>query len=228
MYSLVGFVHAAPVFALQQKYLGVHSTWEELLENNWIHLRFFGTKDYYQDRTTWELSNFEFKTIQIRFVCNNHIFNLVFFYIWQYFLFDSISLRLSSLWFLNCELHHTWVCVGIILQSTTRWKGYFSRIFPTSYMVITFGQHLLLGVALQLSAFSCFKVLWSSWSFSMMSSRLIPLLITQLEPFYSFLHYLNSGQEDLDISNVHHVLQRPSTSSQPCGEQQATSSRCLQ
>ena len=73
---------------------------------------------------TRKSSQLVFKTIEIRFVCNFFPSNNIF------LKKRSISLRLSSLSFLNSDLHHALVCVGIMLQLITSGKTFFSWILP--------------------------------------------------------------------------------------------------
>ena len=59
-------------------------------------------------------------------------FNQVFCSIWQYFSQEvNFFSRLSSLCFLNSDLHLACVCVGIMLKETARWEAFFSQIFPS-------------------------------------------------------------------------------------------------
>ena len=77
-----------------------------------------------------------------------------------------------------------------MLLSNTKWKAFFNWINLNS-----FGLHFLLftKAAQQISCFKAFWVWRSWWSFSLVSSRLIPLIIPQLERFYNFLHCWQAG-----------------------------------
>ena len=92
----------------------------------WLQRLFVFKFPAYPDR---EL-NFVFKTVELRFVCNNHPFQ-------SSLLFLSLNRRifsvLSSFCFLNGNLHLACGCVGIMLQATAGWEAVFSRICPSEY-----------------------------------------------------------------------------------------------
>ena len=83
-------------------------------------LRLFALKfPAYSDIKTWEFSNFAFKTVEIRFFCNNHAFQsslLFYFTIFLltgdfFFQLENFFIRLSSLCFQNSDLHRVWNCL---------------------------------------------------------------------------------------------------------------------
>ena len=130
----VSTISEAAVFSLQRS-ATLYPT--ECLEYSWFHLRSFDTKDQqrmfifkfpaYYNRRTWEFSNFVFKTVEIRFACNNHTFQPTLLFHLLIFLFTGeIHSRLSSLHFLNRDFYLACVCVDTMLQSTTGRKAFFS------------------------------------------------------------------------------------------------------
>ena len=124
----------------------------------------------------------------------------------------KIQLLVVSQTWLEARFNDAWVCVGIMLQSSPRWKAFISWISQLHNL----GQHLLLWISLRLSAFSCFKAYLrssndSACSVSKLSSRLIPFIIPLLFP------YRWQAGPNLDASEVSHVLERPSTSPPPSG-----------
>ena len=76
-----------------------------------------------------------------------------------------------------------------------------------------FGQHSLLCIET-----ICLSLLPSQLKIYLLLlngiQRLIPLIISKIEHFYTFLHWWYAGAAELDASGVHHVLERPSMFSQ--------------
>ena len=104
----------------------------------------------------------------------------------------------SFIWFLDCDLHSACKYVGVMLQSTIRWKAFFSWIFPTSLFLVT----VLFCIASWPSALnmvspaskpsgdfiSPFRYCPWSWSLWTKSFELKALMTPQLDSFKSFLH----------------------------------------
>ena len=66
-------------------------------------------------------------------------------------------------------------------------------------------------------AFSCLKAFWRSFcSVWILSLRLIPLIVFQLEGFSNSLSCWRADSADLDTNDVHHLFTRPSMSSLLC------------
>ena len=168
-------------------------------------------------------------------------FNQVFCSIWQYFSQEeNFFSRLSSLCFLNSDLHLACVCVGIMLQVLTQqWlasclclcyhnaagNSILQLNLPQGISMSLCGQHLLLCIVLLSSAFSCLKAFWRSYSSVwIMSLRLIgldPFDSLSIWRFLKFPFLLTSrSSADLDSSDV---LTTPFASSQLCCAQYPTS-----
>ena len=108
-----------------------------------------------------------------------------------------------------------------LLQSTAGWKAFFSWIYPSEWLWIPTSLFWVTFAIMQCNTTTCLlKAFWrSNCSFSIVSSKLIAIMISQLERFYSFLHFWQAGAADPDASDVHHMLEGPSvpfTSSPPC------------
>ena len=131
---------------------------------------------------TWEFSNFVFKTVEIRFVCNNHAFqSSLLFHLAMFLSTGELFLKSSSLCFLNSDLHLAcvWNCLCWHHAAVnSRVESILQLNCPECIPTSLFGQHLLLCIALLSSTFSCLKAFWrsnSSCTVWIVSSRYISL-----------------------------------------------------
>ena len=170
----------------------------------------------------------------LRFVCNNHAIQSSLLFHLTIFLStgDCFFSRLSSFCFLTNDLHLASRCVCVGITSNAVGNSQMGSIFQPNlpqwismYFIIwakfavmhcitnnnKIYYHLLKGFLRS----DCF--VW------IMSVRLICLMVSYLEGFWSFLSCWHAGPADLDASDVHHVLTRPSTSSLLCCAQHQTS-----
>ena len=146
----------------------------------WLQRLFVCIFPAYWDRKRWAFSNFVFRTVELRFVYNNHaiqsslLFHLIFS---QQEIFSS---RLSSFCSLTSDLHLACVCVGIMLQATARLEAFFSQIFTRESRYHYLGE-------ICCYALYCYHLLKafrkSNCSVCIMSVRLMHLIVSWLEGF---------------------------------------------
>ena len=136
---------------------------------------------------TWEFSIF---VVEIRFVCNNHAF--------QWSLVFHLTIIISTgeffLFFSKIELLvlpqkwlASWSCLCLCWHNAvvnSRVESILQLNLSQGISMSLFGQHLLLYIALLSSAFSCWNAFRrSNCSGWIMSWRLIPLVVSQVEGF---------------------------------------------
>ena len=125
------------------------------------------------------LNFFVFRTVELRFVCNNHAIQpSILFHMAIFLPTGDLFSILSYFCFLNNDFHRPRVRVSIMLQATARWEAFFSQIFPSESPCHYLGEICCYALYYYRPLKSFRRSNCSVW---IMSVRLIHLMVSQLE-----------------------------------------------